>query len=507
MTQLRDYQELAVRSVLDSVNAGKNPIVSLPTGSGKSLVAAAIAAERPGRTLLLSHRKELLRQDMDALARYAPDIDAGIYSAGLGMRDTTNHVIFAGVASVYKRMEELGKFSTVLIDEAHLISPIDEGVLYNSCLEHLNGIPRVGLTATPYRLDSGLLHEGEGAWFNDMPIHIKPSELVQQGYLCQLVGIGALTRMETEGAHIRGNEFVSSDLSQLATDQLVEQALSEMQDLAEDRQHGLIFAIDVAHAEQIERILRKRFDEYPEVITGKTESRIRDDAIMRFKNGEIRWLINVNVLTTGFDAPDIDCLTILRPTLSKGLHVQMLGRGMRLAPGKKNCLVLDFSGNVARHGNLDMLTIFTERKSAEQREKEKGVREARERQIRHAMKAATDDPMTGSSGKEVRVYDCKYKLTASSKHVGLLNVMVSYETDIGIIRQWICPEYSGGARWHAEQWFKRRGDTAPRTAGESIKRIRNLPKPDSLSVNLAGRFPEILIEHFDTSTIDTKEIA
>lgn len=503
--RLRDYQQQAVDSTLTALQAGLDPVVSLPTGSGKSLVAAAIARQTPGRVLVLSHVKELLQQDEASLNAYAPEIQTGVYSAGLNRRETDAQVTFAGVASIYQRMEELqaaGPIAVIMIDEAHRIAPRHQnGILYRQCLDALPHARRVGLTATPYRLDSGQLHEGDGAWFNHLSIHIPPSDLVQSGYLSPLVGVGAAHRMNPEaaGVHMRAGEFVTSELSQIACEEiLIQSTIQELLRLSQGRQHGLIFAIDVAHVEAITAEL-VRLGEDVDSITGATPAEERADRIVRFKAGSLRWLVNCNVLTTGFDAPDTDVLVLLRPTASKSLHVQMLGRGMRLANGKKDCLVLDFAGNIRRHGSLDHLADYTSLPTPEEeKRKAEMTRTARQRQIEHSPRALAGDPMTGGVvNEEWRVLAVNYAMSPSKKYPDKINVRVTYRCEGGQrVNQWLCVEYPGGARWHAQQWFQRRGLLMPAQAIDACDLARSAIKPDSISVYFEGQWPRVAVEHF-----------
>lgn len=509
---LRDYQRDAVKAALDSLKAGRKPVVSLPTAAGKSLVAAAICAELPGRALVLSHRKELLEQDMAALNRYAPAVSTGLYSAGLGRRDTHQRVIFGGVASVYRRLDELqqaGKFHTIIIDESHLISPSNsDGIMYNTILKSLPDSGLVGLTATPYRLDAGLLHEGEGAWFNDLCIHIPPSTLVQRGFLSPLVGVGGRHQLDTDGVHVRQGDYVASELSQVACDgDRVARTVDEMLRQADGRRSGIVFAIDVEHAGMVFSELAQRHESVA-LVTGKTPADERADVLALYKAGDIRWLVNCQVLTTGFDAPATDCITLLRPTLSKGLYVQMMGRGMRLAEGKENCLILDFSGNILRHGNLDMLQeVRHEKTEKEERQERDSAQAARERQYNHAIRAFSGDPMTGTTElQELPVLKMQYRLADAKKISGKRNVVVDYCCPGLTVRQWLCVEYTGGARWHAEQFYRRRGMDAPHDAASALSAARKAPAPEAISIyydEQGGQsWPKVAIEHFADLEID-----
>lgn len=504
--KLRTYQQEAVSAALYSLNRGNNPVVSLPTGSGKSLVAAAICAQRPGRTLVLSHRKELLIQDQEALYRYAPEIDSGIYSAGLGRRDTHQRVIFGGVASVYKKLPELqltGQFETVLIDEAHLVAPMGEGIMYRTCLDSLPLAGLCGLTATPYRLDSGKLHEGEGAWFDDLCIHIKPSELIPE-YLSPLVGVGSNAVIDTSGVKIRQGDFIVSELSESACDNdLIKRTVQEMISLSAGRNHILVFCIDIDHANAILDGLSSK-GEIPKIVTGQTAANERADILQEFKKGNLRWLINVGVLTTGFDAPLVDCIAMIRPTMSKSLYVQIMGRGMRKAEGKTDCIVLDFAGNIQRHGSLDMLQKYREsdreKKAAEKKRRNESERERREKEYRHDTTSSggtlfgdDDEPFL----EEKRVIDMGFYWEYSRKYQDKKNIVVNYRLDDNsMVKQWLCVQYPGYGSWPAQKWFKRRGLIMPTDPDAAIELARKSKRPVSVSVTFDGRYQNLKTEHF-----------
>ena len=501
MLTLRPYQEEAILAGLSALDSGLNPIISLPTGAGKSLCLAAICKtyrEASRRVLVVSHRKELLEQDAAALATLDPSISSGIYSAGLARRDVEQPVIFGGVQSIYSRMAELqqaGAFGLIIVDECHLI-PRDAETMYGSVFREVPHAHRLGLTATPYRLDSGLLHEGPGAMFDTMAIHIEPSRLVPD-YLSPLVGVGTDQRMSVAGVASARGDFITRELEESAMDaDLIRHTVTEMIRLGYDRHHWLVFCITVAHAEAVRTELEQQGVPCS-LLTGETPKEERAALITDFKAGTVRVLVNVLVLTTGFDAPITDCLVMLRPTQSKGLWVQCLGRGMRKSPEKKNCRVLDFAGNIARHGSIDYFAEYLPSNREKQEQTEKEARAAQARKIMHDTHAAWGDPMGASTPlEEYHVISAQYFAQPSKKVPGATNIVVTYRCVEGTIRQWICPEYPTGARWHAQQWFRRRGVGLPTTTTEAMRSIRALPVPLSLTTQMKGTFRAILVEHW-----------
>ena len=292
------------------------------------------------------------------MLRLWPEAPAGIYSAGLNKRDLHAQILFAGIQSIHKRAYDIQRCDLALIDEAHLI-PRTSNTMYRRFLGDLATInPHlkvIGFTATPYRLDSGMLHEGDGALFTDIAYEAGVAEMIAQGYLCEVVPKRTETQLDTSGVGSRGGEFIAGQLeAAVDVEAVTKSAVDEIVRHGADRGSWLVFCAGVRHAEHVRDAIQGRGFTC-EAILGETASAERDRVIAAFKRGDIRCLTNANVLTTGFNAPGVDLIAMLRPTKSVGLYVQMIGRGTRLANGKDNCLVLDFAGNVERHGPIDRI--------------------------------------------------------------------------------------------------------------------------------------------------------
>ncbi len=366
---LRPYQTEAVAAVYDHLRTcDDNPCVVLPTASGKTPVMATICRDTvqvwDGRVLILAHVKELLEQAVDKLHAMAPDLwhQIGVYSAGLKSRDTDHPIIVAGIQSVYRRACDLGRFDLILIDESHLIPPDGEG-MYRQFLSDAKVInPHVrlvGLTATPYRMTTGTICAPDHL-LNHVCYEVGVRELIVQGYLCPLKSKAGQRKADFDGLHLRGGEFIAGEVEALMDeDALVGSACHEIIEHTKDRHAVLIFAAGVNHAQHVQRVITGLGHECG-LVCGDTLPFDRADTLDRFKrggSGGLKYLVNVNVLTTGFDAPNVDCVVLLRPTNSPGLYYQMVGRGFRLHPSKDNCLVLDYGGNILRHGPVDALQI------------------------------------------------------------------------------------------------------------------------------------------------------
>lgn len=365
--QLRPYQQEAVDSIFRWFEQNKegNPLVVLPTGAGKSLVIAAfireVLAAYPGeRILVLTHVKELIAQNHAQMLRCWPGAPAGIYSAGLRRREADAPVLFAGIQSVWKRSAQIGWVDLILIDEAHLL-PSEGFGMYRALLRDLlsmnSKLRLIGLTATPFRTGEGALDRGADRLFHGTACTIEVSRLIDEGYLSRVTAKGTRAEISTVGVHTQGGEFVARELEQAAMGEgLVECNVDEIVARGQDRKAWLLFCCGINHANAVADAVARRGIACATVF-GDTPSTERDQAIAAFKAGELRCLVSVGVLTTGFDAPHVDLVALLRPTKSPGLYYQMTGRGLRIAPGKADCLILDFGQNVRRHGPIDRLSV------------------------------------------------------------------------------------------------------------------------------------------------------
>ena len=359
---LRDYQERAVTGVYQWMASHQgNPCIVAPTGSGKSWIIAALCEDvlhrwpDTRRILVLSHVKELLQQDAEKIVKAWPEAPLGIYSAGLNSRQI-ERITVAGIQSVYKRADALRPVDVVIVDEAHLINTQAVG-MYRRLLDDLidddgHGPRVIGLTATPYRLGQGMITEGDEALFAGLVEPVTITELVDRGFLSPLRSKLTETELNVNDVHTRGGEFIESELARAVDDQDLNTGIAgEIVKRGEGRRSWLVFCTGIAHAEHMRDALRAE-GVIAEVVTGKTPKDERAQILDAYKRGETTALTNANVLTTGFDAPETDLIAFCRPTMSPGLYVQMAGRGMRPAEGKTDCLVLDFAGNVQRHGPI-----------------------------------------------------------------------------------------------------------------------------------------------------------
>ncbi len=355
---LRPYQRQAVARVVEHFRSGDEPaVVVLPTGSGKSLVIAELARLARGRVLVLAHVRELVEQNHAKYRAYG--LEADIFSAGLGRKEAERQVVFGSVQSVVRNLEAFGAgdFTLLVIDECHRVSP-EKDASYRRVIAHFRRAnPRLkvlGLTATPYRLGQGFIYHrhhhgmvrGEAdCFFRDCVFEQPLRLMVKQGYLAEPRRIDAAVE-RYDFSRLAPNSrgvFAEEDLNRVVSGhRATPTIIAEIVERARERRGVMIFAATVAHAEEILGYLPEA---EAALVTGATPSRERTQIIEAFKAGQLKYLVNVAVLTTGFDAPHVDLIAILRPTESVSLYQQIVGRGLRLAPGKADCLILDYAGN------------------------------------------------------------------------------------------------------------------------------------------------------------------
>jgi DNA repair protein RadD len=360
-TMLREYQQRTIDQLYEWFGAGNegNPCLVLPTGSGKSHIIAALCKDAlqswpETRILMLTHVKELIAQNAEKMRQHWPNCPLGIYSAGLNRKDLGEPITFAGIQSVRTKAKQIGHVDLVIIDEAHLVSHKDEGG-YRTLLADLraiNGNLRIiGLTASPYRLGHGYITD-KPAIFDALIEPVSIEELIFKGFLSTLRSKLTATKLEVDGVHKRGGEYIEAELqAKVDTSDKNARVVREIINLSTERKSWLIFCAGVAHAHHIKEALIEQ-GIVAACVTGDTPGLERDRILREFKAGTIKALTNCSVLTTGFDAPMIDLIAMLRPTMSPGLYVQMAGRGLRIADGKADCMVLDFAGVVEQHGPI-----------------------------------------------------------------------------------------------------------------------------------------------------------
>jgi len=502
MMTLRPYQTEAVEAVYRYLREHEdNPCIVIPTAGGKTPVMATVCRDAVslwrGRVLIVAHVRELLEQAVDKLNAVAPELllQVGVYSAGLKSRDTDHPIIVAGVQSVYKRPDELGRFDLVVIDEAHMIPPEGDG-MYRTLLAGLKetnpALRVIGLTATPFRMTTGSICAPENV-LNAVCYEVGVRELIVQGYLCPLVSKAGREKVDTSSLHVRAGEFIANEAEDLMdTDALVEAACREIVSYCYDRKACLVFACGIRHGEHVASKLRE-LGQRVECVFGDTLSFERDRTLADFKAGKLKYLVNVGVLTHGFDAPNIDCVAMLRPTMSPGLYYQMVGRGFRLCEGKKDCLVLDFGGNILRHGPVDAIRIRERGSNGNGAPAKECPRchsviasgyavcpdcgyefPPSERRVSHDARAGEENILSGGvTHTNYPVQDVSYWVheKRGAPPDAPRSMRVAYRIGYTLWQsEWVCFEHTGYARHKAELWWKRRSNApVPETAREAVR--------------------------------------
>jgi DNA repair protein RadD len=315
--------------------------------------------------------------------------------------------------------------------------------------------------------------------------------------LCRLTSKQSRHSVDSTKLAIKNGEFDSDALSlAFDTDGIVNQAVGEILHETRNRKSVLIFCCNVAHAEHVQQLIESQAGQRVGLITGETADNQRDLEVNRFKDGQLKFLVNVNVFTEGFDARLVDCVVLLRSTLSPGLYYQMVGRGLRLHETKSDCLILDFGGNVMRHGCIDAIKVQGDKAKggsvAEAAAKECPECESmvsvvyktcpecgfpwpiEERKPNHQPTAdavaVTTDQLKPSTWNVNRVYYCQHE-KRGFKEGDLRTMRVSYYQDrVLVAEEWVCVEHSGWANERALSWWNERTlAPMPATAHEAAK--------------------------------------
>jgi DNA repair protein RadD len=384
--QLRWYQQEAITQTLDYFMRGNtgNPVICLPTGTGKSLVQSGFMVQclmnwPRLRFLCLTHVKELVAQNAKDTLDYWPTAPIGIYSAGLGQKVAHTPIVFGGVASVVNDIASMGWRDVIFIDECHLVSGKDES-MYGAVIAGLRKInPNlkvIGLTATPYRAGHGLITDGHGLFTDityDMTTMAMFNLLLTQGYLCPINAPSRTSvNVADDNLRMRNGDYRLEDVQAVMdVDAVTDAAVREMCGYGQSRRAWLTFASGVEHAKHVnDRLLY--YGVPSTVVHGELSDKERDKRLEDYQAGRYVSCVNFGVLTTGFNYKAVDMIAHLRKTQSTGLWVQMNGRGTRplYATGydlttdngrfaavvngpKPNCLGLDFAGNTKRLGPIN----------------------------------------------------------------------------------------------------------------------------------------------------------
>lgn len=544
--KLRWYQQECADAMFADIMEHKNGIGVVPTGGGKSVILCEVARKyleaMPHKdVLIVSHVSEILEQNHEKLSSYFNGMPIGLYSASLGKREKRK-ITVAGIQSIHRKPELFRNVGLIIPDECHMISNKDQGT-YRKLIGELDGAVLSGLTATPYRTGQGYLHKAEDGVFEKLSYDLSSTDnynrLVDEGYLSILLPVPTESKMDTEGLKITAGDFNDKALSErFDRDGLTEQICEEIAHWGEKskRKKWLIFAIDRKHAEHITDALKRRGYRGDYVYSGMgKEGKTKAGVLERFRTNEYRFVVNVNMLTTGVDIPDIDFIAMVRPTQSAVIHVQSVGRGGRVvyAPGydldtidgrleaiknsvKKYCLVADFAGNTMRLGPVNDVFV-----------KEPGKKKGSGR----PMAKSCDNCLTLNHIRAVNCVACgeefkfeqkimeqastaeivkKSKATPVSGWVDVWSVSysihqkpgrpdglrVTYQCGLNSYSQWVNIDHHGFAGKMAAKWISNRyigeGDP-PGNVQDALKAARAglFREPKRIYIEVSDKFPEV----------------
>lgn len=533
--EARWYQREAEQSIFDYFESGGrgNPVVAMPTGTGKSVVIAnflrRVYSRWPNqRVMMLTHVKELIEQNAKKVMQIWPTAPLGIYSAGLNRRDLMLPLTFGGVASVKKIIRQFGHIDLLLIDECHLLSPNDD-TMYQSIIVELLAINPfmkvIGFTATPFRMKQGMITDG--GIFTDICYDITGYEnfnrLIYEGYLSPIIPKRTNIEIDVSNVGISGSDFNQKALQEATDkDEITWAACKEMVELGYNRASWLTFASGVENSEHIAEMLRS-MGINAAASHSKLHPKENDSRVQAFKEGRLRCLVNMGKYTTGFDHPPIDLIGMLRATASTGLWVQMLGRGTRPFSGdhffgpKRDCLALDFAGNTRRLGPIndpviprkptgggggdapiricDNCSAYNHAKSRfccncgiEFTFENKLFRQASTEEIMRS-----DAPIVEYFEVSRVLYNLHEKRGKDDELLSPPSIKVSYICGLQMFNEWVCLEHKGMASKRARDWWRQRmGTEPPSSTYEALLSVQQARIPSKIRVHVNKKYPEVL---------------
>jgi DNA repair protein RadD len=522
--ELRWYQVEALDSLFNYLKSGegKNPVVVLPTAAGKSYVIAdfcrRVCSDNTRlKILVLAHVKELLVQNRNELLAVWSDASTGVYSAGLDKKQTNAQITFAGIQSVYKHAYDFGSVDIIIIDEAHLIPRASQARYQEFLSDIKKANPNVciwGTTATPYRLDSGLICDGKDAIFDGIAYSADMKKLIKDGYLVPVISKGGVKKIDLHNVHTLAGEYNAKELAYAADDpELIRLAVSEIVEYGKDRKAWLVFASGVEHAQHVVEEIKK-YGVTCEMVTGETEDDKRDRIVENFKSGKTKCLVNVSVFSTGFNAPNCDMIALLMATQSTGKYVQIVGRGMRTNPDKENCLLLDYGNNVLTHGPIDEVNPINYKQKAE-KEKQERPTPFKECPKCHAIiharaivcstcgyeyppeahhgTQAYDGAVLSDQENNQMVDVVEFDIGRHKKPGAPDSIKVTMRDEKGTEYPiWLCLDHRGFAQAKARQMVKLFGGTPTLSVTEALKESYGWKEPARIKVKRAGKFWDVL---------------
>ena len=478
--EYREFQAEASEALLNDVEAGYDPLLAIPTGGGKTVIITRfiylLLEKYPSlNVLILSHTESILKQDYETIKNIFMGIPIGLFCTGLNSR-SIHKITLASVQTAYRVPFKFYDFDIVLVDECHMI-PRKEESMYQKLFSGIKkGHTKIGLSATIFRRKTGYLHKGKGALFNKVSYDLTSlanfNMLIKEGFLCKLISRATDYELNCEGLKVTAGDYNQKAMSQrFDRKEITDIAIQEVVKYGENYKSWLIFAIDIDHAEHIKEKLIELGISTESLHTQSDND--RHVLAERFKYFDFRALVSVGMITTGFDAPNVDLIAMLRPTKSPVLHVQTAGRGTRPFPGKDHCLFLDFAGNTKRLGPINDVKV------PDPKQKKKGKGEAPVKicdrcrcychiAATHCIVCGYEFPikqkLTTRAGAEAIIADSPYEwievkdvFYSIHQKAGKPDSMrVQYTCGLTTVNEFVCLDHDGYAGHKARHWVKRR---------------------------------------------------
>ena len=357
---LRPYQEVAVSDALKALDKHGNTLVVAPTGAGKTIMLSALVGKRHKegkKILIVQHRDELVAQNQSKFKKVNPYITTSIVNGTVKHWD--GDAVFSMVQTISRErnLAKRPKFDMVVIDEGHHAAARTYRRVIDAVLEDNDSAEIVGFTATPNRGDG----KGLRSVFNNCAHQIEIGALIQEGFLVRpktfVVDLGINDQLDNVTK--RGKEYDMEEVAAIMDHQVInDRIVREWEEKAGDRK-TVVFCSTVKHAEHLcAAFLESGVD--ANFVTGETPKDERAEMLHDLEHGDLQVVVNVAVLTEGFDAPPVSCIVLTRPCSQKGTMVQMIGRGLRIVDPelypdtiKTDCIVMDFGTSVITHGSID----------------------------------------------------------------------------------------------------------------------------------------------------------
>lgn len=538
MIELRQYQSKAVQDLWDWFmrHPEGHPILELPTGSGKSVILAEICRQAlrswPGSRILMTVKsKELCEQNLEKLVSIWPEAPAGVHSASVGRKDIGHDILYTTIGSIYKKAHLLGRVDLILIDECHLVDTKGAGMYRQLIRELQKYCPHVrviGVTATPFKGDGVWLTAGDDPLFTGIASRIKIKELLDMGFLSPMISAGKMKNITTsDGVSIKNGDYNTKQLAEkLDKSDLIDASCRELLSIGAERKKWIAFCVTVEHANHVCNKLNE-LGIPSNIVTGETSKLDREQIISDFKIGKYRCLTTVLALGTGFDVPDIDLVVLMRNTKSLVLYLQLLGRGLRIAPGKTDCMVADFTDTCAALGPIDLITGRGPKRKMTSERPVKLCEEcgsinavsARQcidcgapfdivEQAPHGTKVSAAAIMSGQKSAVVKYTISNVTYAKHQKPGKPPSLRVEYWSGLRIVaKEWIGIESDNhfAASRASHWWWSRSGASTPTTVDQAIKSTDALMSPSVVYVIESGKYPEIT--GFEWGKIDEPQAA